>query len=216
MLDTVERLGSWRTNGRYTASSAHRMTGISHSALKRWVQGYPDAARALKPDWQDQSGRVHVQKNRLSFLELVEVLIASKIRAGSGGSFEGIRKQRSVLAAEWETLFPFAHKNMLGRTGTLPSSAVVALQQLDYEGDLASVWSPLGKGDVIAVDPRRGSGAPTIKGRRLRVEDIRDYFVAGESIEDLSADFDLHPAEVETVLRYAFLIENDSLLRRKH
>jgi uncharacterized protein (DUF433 family) len=207
MLDTVERLGSWRTGGRYTASNAHRLTGISRSTLARWMRGYPDDVKALKPDWKDMSGNVRVQSDRLSFLELIEVMIASNIRVASGGSYEKVRKHHSNLAAEWETLFPFAHKNMSGSAANLHSPVAEVLQQLDYEDDFASLWSPMGKGQVIVVDPRRGSGAPTVRGRRLRVEDIRDYFAAGESIEALSQDFDLKAIDVETVLRYAILIE---------
>ena len=114
MLDTVERLGSWRTGGRYTVSNAHRLTGISRSTLARWMRGYPDDVKALKPDWKDMSGNVRVQSDRLSFLELIEVIIASNIRVASGGSYEKVREHHSNLAAEWETLFPFAHKNMSG------------------------------------------------------------------------------------------------------
>ena len=205
MLDTVERLGSWRTNGRYTVGRTHNLTGVSRASIKEWQRQYPDSVTALKPSWKDMAGHTHDQKDRLSFLELVDILVAGKFRADSGKSYKKIREYHDDLAAGWRTQFPFAHRNMLARKGELPESVVGVLEQLDYDGDFASRWCPLGKEQPIAVDPRRGSGAPTIKGRRLRVEDVRGYFVAGESIEFLSSDFDLEPVEVETVLRYAFL-----------
>ena len=205
MLDTVERLGSWRTNGKYTVRRTHNLTGVSQPSIKDWLRNYPDSVAALKPPWEDMSGRVRHQESRLSFLELVDILVAGKFRAASGKSYKKVREYHDDLVPELGTQFPFAHQDMLTRKDQLPASVADVLEQLDYEECFASRWCPLGKEQPIAVDPRRGSGAPTIKGRRLRVEDIRGYFVAGESIEFLSSDFDLEPIEVETVLRYAFL-----------
>ena len=205
MLDTVERLGSWRTNGRYTISRAHGLTGVSEAAVKDWLHGYPSLVTDLKSDWEDMTGRLHTQRNLLSFLELVEVLMAGKIRRGRRKSYQDVREFHDALTDEWGTQFPFAHKNLLAHKGRLPEHAAQVLEQMDYEDGFVSRWCPMGKDQPIALDPRRGSGAPTIKGRRLRVEAIRGYFAAGESLEALASDFDLEPLEVEAALRYAFL-----------
>ena len=205
MLDSVERLGSWRTNGRYTISRTHKLTGVSEAAVKDWLHSYPASVAELKPDWEDMAGLLHTQRNLLSFLELVEVLIAGKIREGKGNSYREVRKYHNTLISEWGTQFPFAHQNLLTQKERLPEPVAQVLAQMDYENDFVSRWCPMGKDQPIALDPRRGSGAPTIKGRRLRVEAIRGYFAAGESLESLASDFGLEPLEVEAALRYAFL-----------
>ena len=203
MLDTIERLGSWRTQGAFDIGVAHRLTGVSPGSIKQWLQEYPSYIADLKPPWKDGMGRPWTHLTRLSFLELLEVLVAGKIRAGQGGSYKGVRKFHDSLAAEWGTQFPFAHQNLLTHSGRLAAPAVKTLEQMDYEEGFVSRWCPLGKDGALALDPKRAGGQPAIKGRRLRVEDIRDYFVGGESVETLAGEFSLAPLDVEAALRFA-------------
>ena len=206
MLDTVERLGSWRTQGVYDIGVAHRLTGVSADSIKRWLRAYPAYILELKPPWKDGMGRPWTNLTRLSFLEFIEVLVAGKIRASRGGDYKEVRKFHDSLAAEWGTHFSFAHENLLVHTGRLPDQAVKTLRQLDYEDGFASRWLPFGKDGSLALDPRRAGGQPAIKGRRLRVVDISDFFVGGESVEDLANDFDVTTADVEASLRFALKI----------
>ena len=205
MLDTIEGLGRWRTQGIYDVDVAHRLTGVSANSIKRWLEEYPAHIAELKPDWQDLWGRIQPQHYLLSFLEMVEVLIAGKIRFGQGGSYRKVRKYHDGLAAEWGTQFPFAHQNLSAHVEGLPVSAGKALEQLDYEDGFASRWYPLGKDAPLVSEPRISGGAPTIRGRRVRVLDIRELFEAGESVQKVAEAFDLEDIEVETALRYAFL-----------
>ena len=205
-LDTVERLGSWRTQGAYEIGMAHRLTGVSADSIKRWLQDYPADILELKPPWRDGMGRPWTKLTRLSFLEFVEVLVAGKIRTGQNGSYRQVREFHDSLSAEWGTDFPFAHEKLLAYERELPEQAVKTLGQFDYEGSFVSRWCPLGKDGGLALDPKRAGGQPAIKGRRLRVVDISDYFVGGESVKALAADFDVKPADVEDALRFALKI----------
>ena len=203
MLDTVENLGSWRTNGKYRIGVAQRLTGVSGGGIKRWLQDYPAYIAELKPPWVDGMGPRFDHLTKLSFLELVEVLIAGNIRAGNKGSYREVREYHDAIAAEWGTQFAFAHQNFLAHKGRLPESAGKILGQMDYEDGFVSRWCPMGKDGALALDPQRAGGQPAIKGRRLRVVDIKDYFMAGESVNFLADDFDLKPQDVEAALRYA-------------
>ena len=206
MLDTVERLGPWRTKGAYNIGVAHRLTGVSADSIKRWLEDYPDHILALKPPWRDGMGRPWTKLTRLSFLEFVEVLVAGKIRAGKQGNYRQVREFHDNLAAEWGTHFPFACEDLLAFERELPDQTVKTLKQFDYEDGFVSRWCPFGKEGPLALDPRRAGGQPAIKGRRLRVVDISDYFVGGESVEKLASDFDVAPADVEAALRFALKI----------
>ncbi len=203
MPDTIESLGLWRTQAAYDIGETHRLTGVSAKSIKQWLQDYPSSIADLKPPWKDGMGRPWTHLTRLSFLELVDVLMAGKIRAGQGGGYREVREYHDSLAAEWGTQFPFAHHNLLAHKERLPAPAVKTLGQLDYEDGFASRWCPLGKDGAVALDPRRAGGQPTMRGRRLRVVDISDYFVGGESVESLARDFQLDPMDVEAALRYA-------------
>jgi uncharacterized protein (DUF433 family) len=206
MLDTIERLGGWRTDAAYEIGEAHRLTGVSAASIKRWLRDYPSYIAELKPPCEQWLAPLFPNPLVLSFLELVEVLLAGKIRAGQRATYREVRKYHDAIAAEWGTQFPFAHENLLANQESLPAPAAKVLGQLDYEDGFASRWCPLGKDEPIAVDPQRGSGAPTIKGRRLRVEDIRGLFKAGEPISRIANDFDLETDQVEAALRYAFFM----------
>ena len=203
MLDTVENLGDWRTNGKYRIGVAQRLTGVSGGGIKRWLQDYPAHIAELKPPWVDGMGAKFDHLTKLSFLELLEVLIAGKIRAGNRGGYREVREYHDAIAAEWGTQFAFAHQNFLAHKGRLPEAAVKILGQMDYDDGFVSRWCPMGKDGALALDPQRAGGQPAIKGRRLRVVDIKDSFMAGESVNFLADDFDLKPQDVEAALRYA-------------
>ena len=202
-LDTVERLGSWRTNAKYRIGETQRLTGVSRDSIKRWLQDYPDYILDLKPPWKDGMGRPWTNLTRLSFLEFVEILIAGKIKAGRYRDYRQVRQFHDSLAVESGTQFPFAHRILLDYKEKLHEQAVKTLEQMEYEDEFVSRWCPHGKDGALALDPRRAGGQPAIKGRRLRVVDISDYFASGESIEALARDFDLTPLQVESALRYA-------------
>ena len=203
MIDTVENLGAWRTNGKYRIGVAQRLTGVSGGGIKRWLQDYPAHIAELKPPWADGMGPRFDHLTKLSFLELLEVLIAGKIRAGNKGGYREVRKYHDAIAAEWGTQFAFVHQNFLAHKERLPEAAVKVLGQMDYEDGFVSRWCPMGKDGALALDPQRAGGQPAIKGRRLRVVDIKDSFMAGESVNFLADDFDLKPQDVEAALRYA-------------
>ena len=205
MPDTVEFLGSWRTGGIYNIGVAQRLTGVSSSAIKRWLSDYPAPIAELKPLWRDGMGPKFTRLTMLSFLELVELLIAGKIRASQNRGYREVREYHDTLIAEWGTQFPFAHKNLHSQKERLPKSAVQIMDQLDYDNGFASRWLPLGKDGALALDPQRAGGQPAIKGRRLRVVDISDTFAGGESIQEIAYNFDIDTAQVEAALRYAFL-----------
>ena len=43
--------------------------------------------------------------------------------------------------------------------------------------------------DIIALDPGKRSGKPTIRGMRITVYDVLSYLAAGMSIQEILADF---------------------------
>ena len=134
-LDTVERLGSWRTNAKYRIGETQRLTGVSRDSIKRWLQDYPGYILDLKPPWKDGMGRPWTNLTRLSFLEFVEILIAGKIKAGRYRDYRQVRQFHDSLAVESGTQFPFAHRILLDYKEKLHEQAVKTLEQMgiDYE-----------------------------------------------------------------------------------
>ena len=204
MLDTLERLDVSLIDPSYGIRDAQGITGVSAMAIRRWLSGYPAGVQEIKARWINHNDR-WPDPLLVSFLELIEILVAGKLKAATGKSFAGIRRHNTVLSSEWEVPFPFAHRNMLKQKDALPEPVDKTLEQMDYEDGHVSRWCPFGKDGALALDPHRAGGQPTIKGRRLRVVDIRGRFKAGESMEFIAHDFDLERADVEAALRFALL-----------
>jgi len=56
----------------------------------------------------------------------------------------------------------------------------------------------------IAFDPEQCGGRPCIRGMRIRVTDVLNFLAAGESREDILADYPyLEAADIEACLLYA-------------
>lgn len=204
LLDMVEQLDICLIDPSYGIKDAQAITGVSGATIRRWLSGYPARVQEVKAKWINHNDR-WPDPLLVSFLELIEVLVAGKLKAATGKTLAGVRRYNSALSSEWEVIFPFAHRNMLNQRDALPEPVLKTLGQLDYENGFASRWLPFGKDGSLALDPRRAGGQPAIKGRRLRVVDIRGYFVAGDSIDFLAEDFDLDREAVEAALRFAFV-----------
>ena len=212
MLKTAGELPPALVEPAYTIDEAHGITGVSQRAIRDWQRSGLPVPSARKDAGKPETGNHYPASagpppgppRRLSFLELIEVAVAGRLRSGNGGSFQEIRRQRDGLAAEWETPFPLAHRRLAERTEALPAPAVKLLAQMDYGSNgYVCQWSPMGHDQPIVLNPYQGYGLPAVRGRRLRVEQLQDYFLAGETIETLSQDFDLEPGAVEAALRYA-------------
>ena len=206
MLDTLERLDVNLIDPSYGIKDAQGITGISTAAIRRWLSGYPASVQEKKARWINHNDK-WPDPLLVSFLELIEILVAGKLKAATGKSFAGVRRYNATLSSEWEAPFPFAHQNMLMQKNALPQAVVKALEQMDYENGYVSRWCPLGKDGALALDPKRAGGQPAIKGRRLRVVDITGQFKSGYTIKWIADDFDLRLDDVEQALRYALLLK---------
>ena len=59
-------------------------------------------------------------------------------------------------------------------------------------------------GSCITHNPYQCGGRPCIRGMRIRVQDILELFAAGQSSEQILADFpDLEPEHLKAALAYA-------------
>ena len=204
MMDTIKGLDICLIDPSYGIKEAQGITGVSATAIRRWLSGYPASVQEIKAKWINHNDK-WPDPLLISFFELIEILVAGKLKVATGKTFAGVRRYNTVLSSEWEAPFPFAHQNMLKQKDALPEAVVKALDQMDYENGYVSRWCPFGKDGALALDPYRASGQPAIKGRRLRVLDIKGYFVGGDSVTAIAGDFDLDPLQVEAALRFALL-----------
>lgn len=79
------------------------------------------------------------------------------------------------------------------------------LQRITYGGDgwVTRVELPAYAETKVIVDPAVSFGQPVVSSSRVRVEDLVDRFTAGDSLNELSRDFEISRSEVEDVIRVA-------------
>lgn len=114
-----------------------------------------------------------------------------------------------------EVLFDYAEqrdeKDLLDlvvvRTGQHQFSNLVSdyLQRIAYGADgwASEVHLPSYTQARVVVNPEVAFGLPIVTGSGARVEDLVDRFLAGDTLGDIAADFDVPAAEVEDVIRVA-------------
>ena len=59
----------------------------------------------------------------------------------------------------------------------------------------------------ITINPNQNFGKPSIRGMRIRVQDVLEMLAAGDSNKEILEDFpDLEPDDIRACLAYAFAV----------
>jgi uncharacterized protein (DUF433 family) len=159
---------------------------------------------------------------QVSFVDLVEIIAIGRLKK-IGFSLPSIREivrncqeilrvERPLATLKFKTdgreIFVVRSSDVLlevgRRKGMQAWHEVLApfLDDLDYSGDLASRWWPLGHDKPIVVDPEYGFGLPVVANSGVRTEIIRERFQAGDLEEQIARDFNLDPIAVERALQF--------------
>ena len=214
---------AWRTQPMYTFGEAARLATVSPATVRNWLFGYVARDQKAQPLFtppEDQGGMV-------SFLQLIEIVVAGKFRKAERVSFRVVRDAYKNAQKLYTLDHPFAHLelkaigrhivNMIHGDGaggshqaldapaqwTLPGLVTDVMLQLDYEQELAARWYPVSKDIPVVVDPRISAGMPVVLGRGVTIGAIRKRFKAGQRIAFIAQDFEIDASTIEEVLRYA-------------
>jgi len=57
--------------------------------------------------------------------------------------------------------------------------------------------------ELVETVPGKVSGVPLLKGTRVQADTVLENFESGESVDEISFNFDLNPEAVRGVLAYA-------------
>ncbi len=213
----------WRTDPLYTYGEAAHLAQVSASTVRNWLFGYTTKHGDVLPLFVYPAKQAMV-----SFLQLIEIVIAAKFRKAERISFKTVRRAYDNAKKEWGMEYPFAHVQLEALGGhivhrihedtpslqsvdvpeqwTLPSLVIETIHQFDYVPDLVARWYPVGKSVPIVVDPRFSTGLPTIVGRGVTVGAIHKRFKSGQHLDFIADDFALDKSIVEEAIRYAELV----------
>lgn len=171
--------------GVYSVREAARLTGVTPGRIRRWFSGYDfetkQGHRRMPPVVPDDD-RVVDGVLQLSFLDLVEIRVIDGF-LGLGVPWRELRRSASVGAEMWATRHPFASLRfktngrrifakvhdqtgsetlleLSSRQHVFAQIVEMGLRGVEFDGNSAVRWWPLGERRHIVIDPRRSFGKP--------------------------------------------------------
>lgn len=223
MVNSLEHDFERLTRPLYTYAEADRLASVPRSTSSRWVKGY----RYLS-EWGERisqpsitAGPADKSQPGVSFFDLIGIkAIAGLRRMGFG--LPRIRDVVRYCQDELGVAYPLATETFKtdrdriyvkagdgrllevlgGHRGAQAWDAILDpfLDTLDYQNDFARRWWPLGRDELVVVDPDYGFGSPVIVGSGLRTELVGERREAGDPPEVIAYDFNLTPEQVKSAL----------------
>jgi uncharacterized protein (DUF433 family) len=217
-----------RDSAAYTLAEAARYLRLPAATLRSWLLGrqYPTTeGHSQFPPLIRMASR---QPPLLSFSNLIEAHVLRALRAEHAVSIKAVRSalayaekelkiDRLLLRSELRT---HAGKMFLDRYGELielTASGQLAMRRMFDEHLKRIEWDtskfPIrlypfvsaaapSEARPIVIDPRIAFGRPVVMRRGVSTATIAERIDAGETVEDIAADYDLKAPEVEEAVLY--------------
>jgi uncharacterized protein (DUF433 family) len=207
----------------YKQGEAATMLGMPQSTFNHWASGYTTTAGNRKPSFitVDRPGRGYT----VPFIGLAEAwIVRAFTKAGVPTArirpaLEQLRTQIGIehaLASDRlktdgaEILWDLRQSDkafddnrlVVVRNGQATFGEIVRehLRHVDYrDGFIGQLRIPRADGADFTVDPEINFGQPTLTEYGVRVDDILARIAAGETMDDVAADYNLPSATVENL-----------------
>lgn len=212
----------------YGLAEAARYLRLPAATLRAWVLGreYPTAEGASR--FRPLIRPASQQPPLLSFWNLIEAHVLRSLRTQHGVPVKAVRaalafaeKQleidRLLLREELRTHAGELFLERYGELVNLSASGQLAMRRLLTQHLERVEWDPSqfpvrlypflpvvlpSDERPIAIDPRIAFGRPVVLRRGVSTSAIAERIDVGETVEDLAADYDLIPAEIEQAVIY--------------
>lgn len=203
----------------YSFAETDRIAGVNPGTSRRWLKGYhfwyEDERREMPPMTPTAEA-----KDAVSFVDLMEVAAIGKLIKRDFG-LKRIRKINLTAQLYLQTRQPLVTETFkvkgrnifidagfgilvnVGRDAGMQAWDEVLnpfLDTVEYEGEIARRWWPLGKDVRVLVDPDYGFGLPVVEGVGVRTEIIAERCEAQDSIDEISYDFGVTPEQIDDAL----------------
>lgn len=211
----------------YSAAEAARFLHLPVSTVRAWAFGQGYRVRNERRQFAPVISTADRKHRRLSFLNLVELLVLAAIRRKHNVPLPQVRRAVDYLRRKFPSPHPLADHQFqtdgmdlfvekfgelinLSREGQLAVKALIQQYLQLVERDASGVpfklhlprsTEPAQPVASVVIDPRFGFGRPVLDGRGIRTEVIVERFQAGESIASLAEDYGLSVDTVEDILR---------------
>lgn len=217
-----------RDSPAYAIAEAARYLKLPRATLRSWVLGrdYPTAGGGAH--FPPLIAPASSQPPLLSFWNLIEAHVLRSLRTDHGVPVQALRQslhyaekrlgiERLLLRKELCTSAGQIFLDEYGHLINLSASGQLAMRRL-FEEHLKRVeWDErmfpirlypfiypeaLTADHLIVIDPRLSFGRPVLSSRGISTAAIAGRIDAGETVNDIAADYDLTAAEVEQAVLY--------------
>ncbi len=99
-------LDDWRTMPVYSITQAARLAGVAPVTVKRWLYGQDIEGARMRPVFGG-GGRLKESAVEVSFLQLLEIVVASRFRR-KGVTLERLRRAHEYARKQLHAQYPFS------------------------------------------------------------------------------------------------------------
>jgi len=211
----------------YTLVEAGHYLSLAENTLRAWTYGRPYASRTGVKRRKPLIVPADRTNHLLSFVNLLELHVISGIRREHQIDMRKVRQAIDTLERKFRSAPPLIAQDMVTDGTDIFVEELGELVNLNQEGqramrDLLEAHLKRIEGDeaglavrlypftrrpspyaprLVSIDPRVAFGRPVVAGSRVPTAEIADRFKAGDSFEDLVAEYDCSPAEIQEALR---------------
>jgi uncharacterized protein (DUF433 family) len=202
----------------YTVAEASHYLTIPAATVSSWVFGTSHFKNVIDLPVKDV--------RLLSFLNLAEIHVLRALRVHHGVKLPAIRKALEFVGAKYGWKRPLVRQEFrtdgvglfIDHYGKLVEASAdgqmamrevleAHLARLDWENKVVARLYPFTRQGAaeapktVFIDPRFSFGRPILTKSHIATAVIAERYKAGESIEELAADYDCSPLEIEEGVR---------------
>lgn len=207
--------------GIYPPVEVARLLRLHPELVTRWTR---DQRRSIKGAHVREPAIVRPSHgDLLSFLDLVSLMVVKELHERFVPT-EAIRAGGLLLASQFDTQYPFAHRGAHQKIATAGRSffATVAegpwvdaghggqgvfeeviapmLEPLDYDSEqLAALWRPH---DRVWINPRVQAGSPCVDRRRVPTGLLVQLVENGDDCDEIAGAYELDRADVDAAVEW--------------
>lgn len=217
--------------GLYSLPQASRLVGADLRSVRRWMLGYRrpyrGEVRSSPPLWRTQLVDADLAEPTIGFRDLLELRLVNAF-AKHGVDLRVIRATADAARSSFGSDYPLTMKRFLtdgkrifaevieetGETRILDTArgqyvfTVIVTPSLyagiEYEGDVAARWFPLGGGKKsVVVDPSIQFGAPIVAETGIPTDTLYAAFMAeGRDKKAVARIFDIDIRHVDAAIHF--------------
>lgn len=206
----------------YNYAEADRLAKVSRGTSKRWLEGYKykrDDNLVIRPAISTVAG-AHEVGGGVSFVDLIEVVAINGLREWfTPREIERIiRDCEEIIGTPYplashtfetdgrEIYLKISDDHLVGLLHRKWEKAWREmlhpfLLQLDYQGELARRWYPMGRDSSVVIDPESGFGLPVVRGTGIRTEIIAER-LDHEDESEIADDLGISVTQVQHAVRF--------------